>query len=518
MVELNLRVLHQLHDHTSQHRYNRTPHHMGNSIIYSSNPTDDLYIGGIHQTSDNSGRIIYLKHGAGLYLCNPTIDGKSRMVHLVGDVFNMDTINGNGVLKFFRDRYNNQLIDETTVEDVETVYHGSFRNGMYNGHGVYTTNFSNNDNDEFAKVTLNGTFENNQFVSGKILSKTRGYMKVVSITNNNENARIEFLKLDSNYNVIEPHVKLEFYLGNFDIDPNTFEVTRTGNGILKRFNDDGSEKNNYIGMFLNNRKNGYGALKYRDRNVIYIGTFREDKFHGIGEFITLFPNNSNVQYYKGHWNNHIRVGNNETFISQKDNMYTGVWENDLRKQGLTVYNSNDRKNRHFHVGKWNDNNKIGGKGILVYKNDNDINNCIKEIGIFNGTLIHGIIIQSENDPHTIIGDGLSDDPSNDLMTMTEAINLKLLAVNIHHAIRDRVVINNYDILKNVFDTTMVTRRRNVEQIREYVDEMSNEIEDHDVTINDEINEIFAHAELTGGKRKTKKNKAKVKKKSRKRIS
>tara|TARA_Y100000813_G_C24145368_1_gene344516 strand:- start:445 stop:1614 length:1170 start_codon:yes stop_codon:yes gene_type:complete len=389
---------------------------------------------------------------------------------------------------------------------------------MYNGHGVYTTNFSNNDNDEFAKVTLNGTFENNQFVSGKILSKTRGYMKVVSITNNNENARIEFLKLDSNYNVIEPHVKLEFYLGNFDIDPNTFEVTRTGNGILKRFNDDGSEKNNYIGMFLNNRKNGYGALKYRDRNVIYIGTFREDKFHGIGEFITLFPNNSNVQYYKGHWNNHIRVGNNETFISQKDNMYTGVWENDLRKQGLTVYNSNDRKNRHFHVGKWNDNNKIGGKGILVYKNDNDINNCIKEIGIFNGTLIHGIIIQSENDPHTIIGDGLSDDPSNDLMTMTEAINLKLLAVNIHHAIRDRVVINNYDILKNVFDTTMVTRRRNVEQIREYVDEMSNEIEDHDVTINDEINEIFAHAELTGGKRKTKKNKAKVKKKSRKRIS
>ena len=199
-------------------------------------------------------------------------------------------------------------------------------------------------------------------------------------------------------------------------------------------------------------------------------------------------------------------------------MYTGVWENNLRKQGLTVYNSNDRKNRHFHVGKWNDNNKIGGKGILVYKNDNDINDCIKEIGIFNGTLIHGIIIQSENDPHTIIGDGLSDDPSNDLMTMTEAINLKLLAVNIHHAIRDRVVINNYDILKNVFDTTMVTRRRNVEQIREYVDEMRNEIENHDVTINDEINEILPHAELTGEKRKTKKNKAKVKKNSRKRIS
>ena len=518
MVELNLRVLHQLHDHTSQHRYNRTPHHMGNSIIYNSNPTDDLYIGGIHQTSDNSGRIIYLKHGAGLYLCNPTIDGESRMVHLIGDVFNMDTINGNGILKFFRNRYNNQLIDETTVEDVETVYHGDFRDGMYNGNGVYTTNFSNDDNNAFAKVTLTGTFENNQFVSGKILSKTRTYMKVVTITNNNENARIEFLKLDNNYNIIEPHVKLEFYLGNFQLDPNTFEVTRTGNGILKRFNDDGSEKNNYVGIFLNNRKNGYGALKYKDRNIIYIGTFREDKFHGIGEFITLFPNNSNVQYYKGHWNNHKRVGDNETFISEKDNMYTGVWENDLRKQGLTVYNSNDRKNRYFHVGKWNDNNKTGGKGILVYKNDNDINNSIKEIGIFNGKLVHGIIIQGENDPHTIIGDGLSNDPSNDLMTMTEAINLKLLAVNIHHAIRDRVVINNYDILKNVFDTTMVTRRRNVEQIREYVDEMRNEIEDHDVTINDEINEIFANVELSGGKRKTKKNKAKVKKKSRKRIS
>ena len=35
---------------------------------------------------------------------------------------------------------------------------------------------------------------------------------------------------------------------------------------------------------------------------------------------------------------------------------------------------------------------------------------------------------------------------------------------------------------------------------------------------DEINEILAYAELTGGKRKTKKNKAKVKKNSRKRIS
>lgn len=517
MVELNLRVLHQLHDYTSQHQYSPTPHHMGNSILYSSNPTDDLYIGGIHQTRLN-GADIYLKHGAGLYLCNPIIDGEPRMVHLVGDVFNMDTINGEGVLKFFRDRYNDETVDEMTMANVESVYHGSFRNGIYNGHGVYTTNLSNDDNNDFTKVTLNGTFENNQFVSGRILSKTRSYMKVVTITNNNENARIEFLKLDNNYNVIEPHVKLEFYLGNFEIDPNTFEVTRTGNGILKKFNDDGSEKSNYVGMFLNNRKNGYGALKYKDSHTIYIGTFREDKFHGIGEFIALFPYDNTLQYYKGHWNNHIRVGNNETFITQRDNMYTGVWENNLRKQGLTVYNSNDRKNRHFHVGKWNDNNKIGGKGILVYKNDNDINNCIKEIGIFNGTLIHGIIIQSENDPHTIVGDGLSDDPSNDLMTMTEAINLKLLAVNIHHAIRDRVVINNYDVLKNVFDTTMVTRRRNVEQIREYVDEMRNEIEDHDVTINDEINEIFAHAELTGGKRKTKKNKARVKKNSRKRIS
>ena len=65
---------------------------------------------------------------------------------------------------------------------------------------------------------------------------------------------------------------------------------------------------------------------------------------------------------------------------------------------------------------------------------------------------------------------------------------------------------------------MVTRRRNVEQIREYVDQMRNEIENHEDTINDEINEIFVPVESTGGKRKTKKNKAKVKKKSRKRIS
>lgn len=40
------------------------------------------------------------------------------MVHLVGDVFNMDTINGKGVLKFFRDRYNDEIVHEMTMANV----------------------------------------------------------------------------------------------------------------------------------------------------------------------------------------------------------------------------------------------------------------------------------------------------------------------------------------------------------------------------------------------------------------
>ena len=47
---------------------------------------------------------------------------------------------------------NDEIVDEMTMANVESVYHGSFRNGMYNGDGVYTTNLSNDDNNDLLKV------------------------------------------------------------------------------------------------------------------------------------------------------------------------------------------------------------------------------------------------------------------------------------------------------------------------------------------------------------------------------
>lgn len=58
-----------------------------------------------------------------------------------------------------------------------------------------------------------------------------------------------------------------------------------------------SSKIVYKGEYKNNKKDGYGELKWK-KGGMYIGTFKEGKRHGYGEY-----KDENGILYKGKWEN-----------------------------------------------------------------------------------------------------------------------------------------------------------------------------------------------------------------------
>ena len=69
---------------------------------------------------------------------------------------------------------------------------------------------------------------------------------------------------------------------------------KSGDGTLF----DENEELLFMGSFINNKKNGLGIL-YQNKNILYRGEWKNNQKHGEGK---LYYNNLNTIYYSGFFN------------------------------------------------------------------------------------------------------------------------------------------------------------------------------------------------------------------------
>lgn len=105
--------------------------------------------------------------------------------------------------------------------------------------------------------------------------------------------------------------------------------------------------NVYEGEWLNGKKDGRGALKYKNGDV-YEGSFKEDLFDGLG-ILTM----TNGMRYEGNWQRGQFHGKG-TLVHPSGKKYDGQWQYGLKHGSGTLI----RVNGDNYVGEWA-NNKVG---------------------------------------------------------------------------------------------------------------------------------------------------------------
>ena len=117
----------------------------------------------------------------------------------------------------------------------------------------------------------------------------------------------------------------------------------------------------YIGQWKNDKKNGKGILyllnSQKKREIIYEGEFLDDKKEGKGKIFY-----KNGEYYIGSWVNDIRHGEGKLYFKDNTIKFDGKFEKDTFKEGKFVCND-----RIYYVGPFV-NGLWSGKGKLFYPN------------------------------------------------------------------------------------------------------------------------------------------------------
>lgn len=143
-----------------------------------------------------------------------------------------------------------------------------------------------------------------------------------------------------------------FYSGRFDENEKF-----TGYAELE------TPSSQYIGDFLNGKKNGYGKLYNKNDNTIYEGTFLNDERSGEGvEYI------EGTSYeYKGSWLNNKKNGYGE-IIYNDGTKYVGNFENgEIKGEGIKTYSSGK-----IIKGNWLDKDHLSGEDCRYYEPDGQL--------------------------------------------------------------------------------------------------------------------------------------------------
>ena len=139
----------------------------------------------------------------------------------------------------------------------------------------------------------------------------------------------------------------------------------------------------YIGLKINNIKNGFGIILWEDNHEL-IGTFIDNK---VNNYCRFSDNNSNSKY-EGYYINNKPNGFGIFQSTKKGTRIQGEWKNDkINGIGIQIWNDSslyygefkDQLKNGIGTYKWENgtiykgefkNNKIQGMGIFIYENGN----------------------------------------------------------------------------------------------------------------------------------------------------
>ena len=106
----------------------------------------------------------------------------------------------------------------------------------------------------------------------------------------------------------------------------------------------------YIGGWKDDKRDddGNALLIFQDKNPVYQGNFKNDKFHGEGAIQW-----SNNTWYKGQWKNGKKEGHG-VMVYQNKMKYEGEFKNDERNgKGELIWNGSSTYKK--YVGEFKDN-------------------------------------------------------------------------------------------------------------------------------------------------------------------
>lgn len=199
------------------------------------------------------------------------------------------------------------------------IIKGEFQNGKLNGYGEKKT----------SEYQYSGFFSNNEFHGF-------GELRIlVELYNNDNDSDVD--------NKNNKQSTKGVYCGCF------YKGTKNGIGIEKKDNND-----TYIGWFKNNKPHGIGQMTWNNNDnnnnngEKYFGEWREGNIQGFGKLLY-----SNKEFYVGNFKNNKKHGKGSYYFSHNNTFLEGVWV-DGKKEGEFSLTSNE----HYY--------------IVYYKNDEQI--------------------------------------------------------------------------------------------------------------------------------------------------
>lgn len=340
----------------------------------------DVYTGNYDRLNDDYDH--FIKSRDGTYV---SYNNNGNITEISGNIFIQDMIMGIGNVNFY---------DDSVGDDLNTTYSGQIQENQYNGRGEYK--------DIKNEITLKGTFRDNYFTHGFIISNDNmynvNYEKTVLFTQPNS-----FLNLNNNAKVTiiykKNNIRIITYEGNVkEITP--FNFVPDGLGTKIRYNSTGVEIiRKYDGYFKDGNYDNLGKkswLKNSKVTHMYVGQFLNGKSFDnrlVGDYFIIDNDRRMYQLYRGSWLNNRRHSDISFAKTMSNKFYNGTWRNDKKVLGLQLYNEEDRK--YMYMGRF-ENDRKHGNGLLILKRpynstmNPDLKKYILQVGYFeNGRLKNG---------------------------------------------------------------------------------------------------------------------------------
>jgi hypothetical protein len=355
-------------------------------------------------------------------------------------VFNKFKFHGNG--KLIKDKF---------------IYEGCFNNGKFNGKGNLTYNNGDEYSGDFENDLYHGfgrliskqsdeiTSYEGFFEQGKYYGKGKLYKKNIGIGIDIINDKYILIyegyfrnNLYSGEGILYHFNGNKKYEGNFDegeyslngtlYNENNLIVYKgafkngkyNGKGNLFVFEDDGEKSEEgklieeYLGDFINGRKNGSGMLRYK--NCEYKGEFSNNFYNGAGLLKKFNDDNDIIEILDGTFSNSYLINGDKKYFMEICNILyeKGKFIRDILIEGEICYNvsslinkcivklnnNNERifseiflKNKKCYIGNFKDDDSITGIGTIIFPD-----NMTQYTGeIMNGSMHgKGKIIRGDN--------------------------------------------------------------------------------------------------------------------------
>jgi hypothetical protein len=243
----------------------------------------------------------------------------------------------------------------TSNSTTDTYYIGNYVNNKKNGQGklilggqnVYEGNFKNGEYDGI------GVFKNKNYIykGGFIAGKKHGKGKLEDLINKSVYEG-EFKNDHKDGYGVEKYMDGSVYKGDFK------EGKKDGKGILAL---KGEKNYIYEGEFKNNKIFGKGRFKWDDKKE-YFGEWKNNEISGFGILI------EDTVKHVGYFENDKKHGYGASFYPEKFFVLLGKWENDNIEGQSIVYSLNNNKDINF------DNNEK----IVIMDKGNIINSELDE--------------------------------------------------------------------------------------------------------------------------------------------